>query len=156
MSTPKFEFNAVWNQRLEESGKISVVYINGIRTREESYKKNIQGFDGIWNLYGNLIAPAKQAQKDTLLKYFDPISKGAINLDVQYRNTSDSTGNDWADIGVFVVKFLVGDILEQLQGQLKDFPFDVAEGKVNEYNNLKKKIDLLENSGEDVTDSKKS
>src|SRR6476661_2558794 len=149
-TSKKFDFDAVWNQRLEDSGKISVVYINGIRTVEDKYKKDIRGFDGIWNFHGNLLAPAGQHQKDVLLKNFDSISKGAINLDLKYRNTSDSTGNDWADIGVFAIKFLVGDIIESI----KSLPFDLAKNKVDQYKDLQKQIETLQNAGEDVTELK--
>ncbi|NER53050.1 MAG: hypothetical protein F6J92_41735, partial [Symploca sp. SIO1A3] len=124
MVTPKFDFDKSYNLLLEEVGKAHVVYLNGIRTTEQKFKENLNGFNDIWSLYGNEWSPQ------------DTAYRGAIELDDQYRNTTDGTGNDWADIAIFVTKFLFNYALEQigLEGIVK---------KALKHNKLKKELQKL-------------
>jgi len=127
------DFNKVFTQLIEEGGKIRVLYMNGIRTTEDQFKENLIGFDQIWNLQGKLVLPGKC------------ISRGSIDLDTQYRNTTDSTGNDWLDLGVFVGKFLFEYALSQIS-------FGGIIEQANKHKALKKKFEQLKKEGKDVTE----
>ncbi|WP_414623230.1 calcium-binding protein, partial [Calothrix sp. CCY 0018] len=135
MNSYKFDFDNVFNQLIEEGGKTRVIYINGIRTTEDKYRENIIGFDNIWQISGNLYEPQKDVYSST---------KGLIELDTQYRNTTDSTGNNWGDVGVFALKFL-------LEYAVNKFSFSEILEKANKHKQLAKKIKSLEAAGKDVT-----
>jgi hypothetical protein len=133
MSDPSFDFNPVFSQLIKDAGKIRVVYINGIRTTESQFEDNLKGFDNIWNLSGNLLVPETS------------VPRGSIDLDRTYRNTTDSTGNDWLDIGVFAGKALFNYALSKIS-------FAGIVEQANKHKALKKKIEELKEAGQDVTE----
>ncbi|MEG3921498.1 MULTISPECIES: hypothetical protein [unclassified Microcoleus] len=83
MATPKeFDFDKVYDKLIEQGGKIKLIYLNGIRTTSAKFQQDLEGFDKLWKLSGNLLVPNSS------------VPRGAIDLDIKYRNTTDSTGND--------------------------------------------------------------
>lgn len=150
----KFDFNPVFRQLINDGGKSYVVYMNGIRTVADKFQKDLIGFNKMYNFYGNI--NGEYEKYTTFLEQTEKSNTfGSINLDITYRNTTDSTGSDLGDLGIFVAKFLFNYALDK-------FSFAGVLETVNNSKTLKKKLDdlteklnKLTNDGADSEDIKK-
>ncbi|NJN72003.1 MAG: hypothetical protein HC799_03895, partial [Limnothrix sp. RL_2_0] len=112
-------FSLVLNQLIQDGGRSRVLYMNGIRTVSEKFQTDLIGFNNIWNLYDSLSLSGNQESFATYQDFLKqdnlPQTFGSLDLDIKYRNTTDSTGNDFGDLGVFVVKFLLEYALDKFE-----------------------------------------
>jgi len=133
VSTLNFDFNRVFDQLIEAAGKSRFIYINGIRTTSSQFEEDLNRFDQAWKLSNNRVVPGVSE------------FRGSIELDTKYRNTTDSTGNDWGDLAVFVGKFLFSYALDKIA-------FEDIVNQANKHKALQRKIEELKAAGEDVTE----
>ncbi|MEP6519879.1 hypothetical protein [Microcoleus vaginatus] len=143
MATPKqFDFDKIYDQLIEEGGKSHLLYVNGIRTLDFEFNRDLNLLDAQWKIRNN-----KWAQDASGFR-------GSIQLDDRYLNSSG--GKDFVDLASFATDFLFNMALDSIKWKdtfkdskrykdANDSGLDLGEFLGSVLDTVKNAFDLFEN-----------